>query len=134
MVQYLANHTSEKVKKKVIELLYAWTQSLPSEVKISEAYQMLKRQSIILDDPVYINKSATTPVPQRTKSIFDADEEKSKVAISDTLHLREIRFFCLSKTLQRLLKSRKPEDLEQANALIKSLVKKVWHLSHSSFE
>ena len=29
------------------------------------------------------------------------------------------------KTLQRLLKSRKPEDLEQANALIKSFVKKV---------
>ena len=27
--------------------------------------------------------------------------------------------------LQRLLKSRKPEDLEQANALIKSFVKKV---------
>jgi ADP-ribosylation factor-binding protein GGA len=103
--KYLANHTSEKVKKKVIELLYAWTQSLPSEVKITEAYQMLKRQSIITEDPVYINKSSTTPVPQKTKSIFDADEEKSK-------------------TLQRLLKSRKPEDLEQANALIKSFVKK----------
>ncbi|CAF3803132.1 unnamed protein product [Rotaria sp. Silwood1] len=71
--KYLANHTSEKVKKKVIELLYTWTQSLPNEVKINEAYQMLKQKS---------------------------------------------------KTLQRLLKSRKPEDLEQANALIKSLVKK----------
>lgn len=59
--------------------MYSWTQSLPSEVKISEAYQMLKRQSIILDDPVYVNKAATTPVPQRTKSIFDSDEEKSKV-------------------------------------------------------
>ncbi|CAM4791759.1 unnamed protein product [Rotaria magnacalcarata] len=103
--KYLANHTSEKVKKKVIELLYSWTQSLPSETKINEAYQMLKRQSIITEDPIYVNKSSTTVLPQKTKSIFDADEEKSK-------------------TLQRLLKSRKPEDLEQANALIKSLVKK----------
>ncbi|UJR10896.1 hypothetical protein I4U23_015084 [Adineta vaga] len=103
--KYLGNHTSEKVKKKVIELLYSWTQSLPSEVKVNEAYQMLKRQSIITEDPIYVNQSATTPVPQRTKSIFDTDEEKSK-------------------TLQRLLKSRRPEDLEQANALIKSFVKK----------
>ncbi|CAF3310001.1 unnamed protein product [Rotaria socialis] len=103
--KYLANHTSEKVKKKVIELLYSWTQSLPSETKINEAYQMLKRQSIITEDPTYVIKSSTTVLPKKTKSIFDADEEKSK-------------------TLQRLLKSRKPEDLEQANALIKSLVKK----------
>ena len=59
--------------------MYSWTQSIPSEVKISEAYQMLKRQSIITEDPVYLNKTATAPVPQKTKSIFDADEEKSKV-------------------------------------------------------
>ncbi|CAF3740690.1 unnamed protein product [Rotaria sp. Silwood1] len=103
--KYLANHTSEKVKKKVIELLYTWTQSLPNEVKINEAYQMLKRQSIITEDPLYINKPTITPLSQKNKSIFDTDQEKSK-------------------TLQRLLKSRKPEDLEQANALIKSLVKK----------
>ncbi len=75
----MANHTSEKVKKKVIELLYSWTQSLPSEVKIIEAYQMLKRQSIITEDPIHVTKSSTTPLPQKTKSIFDADEERSKV-------------------------------------------------------
>ncbi len=67
------------MKKKVVELLYSWTQSLPSEVKINEAYQMLKRQSIITEDPVYVDKASTTPVPQKNKSIFDADEEKSKV-------------------------------------------------------
>jgi ADP-ribosylation factor-binding protein GGA len=77
--QYLANHTSEKVKKKVVEMLFSWTQSLASEVKINEAYQMLKRQSIITEDPILTDKTSITPVPQRTKSIFDADEEKSKV-------------------------------------------------------
>ena len=40
---------------------------------------MLKRQSIITEDPTYVTKSSTTPVSQRTKSIFDNDEEKSKV-------------------------------------------------------
>ena len=76
----MANHTSDKVKKKVVELLYSWTQTVPGEVKINEAYQMLKRQSIITEDPTYINKSCSaTSLPQKTKSIFDADEEKSKV-------------------------------------------------------
>jgi hypothetical protein len=84
---------------------------------------MLKRQSIITEDPVHINKSSTTPLPQKTKSIFDADEEKSKV--KESIFKRKKKFFCFLKTLQRLLKSRRPEDLEQANALIKSLVKKV---------
>lgn len=67
------------MKKKVIEILFSWTQSLPSEAKIGEAYQMLKRQSIISEDPILSNRSSITPVPQRTKSIFDQDEEKSKV-------------------------------------------------------
>ncbi len=114
------------MKKKVIELLYSWTQSLPSEVKINEAYQMLKRQSIITEDPVYVNKASTTPLSQKTKSIFDADEEKSKVNWNIFKIWFEEKFYIL-KTLQRLLKSRKPEDLEQANALIKSFVKKVWY-------
>lgn len=35
---------SEKVKTKVIEVLYSWTVSLPDEAKICEAYQMLKSQ------------------------------------------------------------------------------------------
>jgi hypothetical protein len=84
---------------------------------------MLKRQSIITEDPVYINKSSTTPVPQKTKSIFDADEEKSKV--NENIFISKNKKILFLKTLQRLLKSRKPEDLEQANALIKSFVKKV---------
>ena len=79
------------MKKKVVELLYSWTQSLPSEVKISEAYQMLKRQQIILDDPTYVNQSATTPVSQRNKSIFDTDEEKSKVIFKKFLYSKNVR-------------------------------------------
>lgn len=35
---------SEKVKTKVIELLYSWTLALPEETKIKDAYHMLKRQ------------------------------------------------------------------------------------------
>lgn len=35
---------SERVKTKVIEMLYSWTLSLPDEAKICEAYHMLKSQ------------------------------------------------------------------------------------------
>jgi ADP-ribosylation factor-binding protein GGA len=97
LVKYLANHTSEKVKKKVIELMFSWTQSLPTEVKINEAYQMLKRQSIVTEDPNYLMKSSISPISQRTKSIFDEDEEKSRVNIhrerinsSNRFHTNEI--------------------------------------------
>ena len=55
-LQYLGNHTTEKVKKRCIELLYSWDHGLPHEAKIKEAYQMLKRQGIVKEDPVYIDK------------------------------------------------------------------------------
>lgn len=50
--QYLGNYTSEKVKKKCIEFLYSWSVSLSHEPKISEAYQMMKRQGIVKEDPI----------------------------------------------------------------------------------
>lgn len=42
--KYLGSRTSEKVKNKILELLYSWTVGLPEEAKITEAYQMLKKQ------------------------------------------------------------------------------------------
>jgi ADP-ribosylation factor-binding protein GGA len=47
---------SEKVKQRCTELLYGWSQVLPHEPKIKEAYQMLRRQGIVKQDPVYINQ------------------------------------------------------------------------------
>ncbi|KAB0393823.1 hypothetical protein E2I00_000702, partial [Balaenoptera physalus] len=91
--KYLGSRTSEKVKNKILELLYSWTVGLPEEVKIAEAYQMLKKQ----DD-------ATFPLPPpRPKNVIFEDEEKSKM-------------------LARLLKSSHPEDLRAANKLIKEMV------------
>lgn len=44
LFKYLGDTLSEKVKAKVIAMLYSWTVSLPDEAKISQAYQMLKSQ------------------------------------------------------------------------------------------
>uniref|UniRef100_A0A3Q3EID4 Golgi associated, gamma adaptin ear containing, ARF binding protein 3 n=1 Tax=Labrus bergylta TaxID=56723 RepID=A0A3Q3EID4_9LABR len=103
--KYLGDKVSEGVKIKVIEMLYSWTMSLPDEAKICEAYQMLKSQGIVSEDPE-IPLDATlipSPSPRPKNPVFD-DEKKSK-------------------RLSELLKSKKPEDLQEANRLIKNMVK-----------
>uniref|UniRef100_A0A8C6MAD0 Golgi associated, gamma adaptin ear containing, ARF binding protein 3 n=1 Tax=Nothobranchius furzeri TaxID=105023 RepID=A0A8C6MAD0_NOTFU len=102
---YLGDRVSEKVKMKVIEMLYTWTVSLPDEAKICEAYQMLKSQGIVVVDPE-VSLDATlipSPSPRPKNPVFD-DEKRSK-------------------RLAELLKSKKPEDLQEANRLIKNMVK-----------
>jgi ADP-ribosylation factor-binding protein GGA len=51
-MQFMGNSTSSKVKQKCTELLFYWTEVLDYEPKIKEAYQMLRRQGIIKQDPV----------------------------------------------------------------------------------
>ncbi|NXI11602.1 GGA1 protein, partial [Irena cyanogastra] len=101
--KYLGSRTSEKVKSKILELMYSWTLGLPHEVKIAEAYQMLKKQGIVKCDPKLPDDAPFPPPPPRPKNIIFDDEEKSK-------------------TLARLLKSSHPEDLRAANKLIKEMV------------
>ncbi|XP_059165355.1 ADP-ribosylation factor-binding protein GGA1-like isoform X2 [Physella acuta] len=102
--KYLGNRTSEKVKKKCIEILYSWYKGLTHEPKIGEAYKMLKAQGIIKEDPTYMDKSFDPfPPPKPRKADFEDDEK--------------------AKTLERLLRSKNPEDLQAANRLIKTMVK-----------
>ncbi|XP_009955343.1 PREDICTED: ADP-ribosylation factor-binding protein GGA1 isoform X4 [Leptosomus discolor] len=101
--KYLGSRTPEKVKSKILELMYSWTLGLPHEVKILEAYQMLKKQGIVKCDPKLPDDAPFPPPPPRPKNIIFDDEEKSKI-------------------LARLLKSSHPEDLRAANKLIKEMV------------
>ncbi|XP_074486596.1 ADP-ribosylation factor-binding protein GGA3a isoform X1 [Sebastes fasciatus] len=103
--KYLGDNVSEKVKTKVIEMLYSWTVSLPDDAKIYEAYEMLKSQGIISVDPeIHVDVTLLpSSSPRPANPVFD-DEKKSK-------------------RLAELLKSKKPEDLQEANRLIKNMVK-----------
>uniref|UniRef100_A0A7N6ALI2 Golgi associated, gamma adaptin ear containing, ARF binding protein 1 n=1 Tax=Anabas testudineus TaxID=64144 RepID=A0A7N6ALI2_ANATE len=104
--KYLGSRSPEPVKKKVLELIYSWTLGLPDETKISDAYQMLKKQGIIKQDPeLPPDKLLNLPPPRPKNAIFE-DEEKSKM-------------------LSRLLNSSHPEDLKAANKLIKEMVQEV---------
>eukprot|EP00105_Crassostrea_gigas_P019805 XP_011438416.1 PREDICTED: ADP-ribosylation factor-binding protein GGA1 isoform X1 [Crassostrea gigas] len=106
--KYLGNKTSEKVKKKCIELMYSWSRGLPHENKVLEAYKMLKQQGIVKEDPDYIDKDSEIkldifPLPKPRMATFE-DEEKAKL-------------------LAKLLQSKNPQDLQAANRLIKNMVK-----------
>uniref|UniRef100_A0A8C7MLH8 Golgi associated, gamma adaptin ear containing, ARF binding protein 3a n=1 Tax=Oncorhynchus kisutch TaxID=8019 RepID=A0A8C7MLH8_ONCKI len=103
--KYLGDRVSEVVKKRVVDMLFSWTLSLPDEAKISEAYQMLKKQGIVTVDPeVPLDKTLMLSPPSWPKNPVFENEEKSK-------------------RLAELLKSKKPEDLQEANRLIKNMVK-----------
>ncbi|XP_033755626.1 ADP-ribosylation factor-binding protein GGA1-like [Pecten maximus] len=102
--KYLGNRASAKVKKRCIELIYSWSKGLPHETKISEAYQMLKQQGIVKEDPTYLDKAVEVAPPPKARTASFEDEEKSKL-------------------LSKLLKSKNPNDLQAANRLIKNMVK-----------
>uniref|UniRef100_A0A1A7WE35 Golgi associated, gamma adaptin ear containing, ARF binding protein 1 n=2 Tax=Iconisemion striatum TaxID=60296 RepID=A0A1A7WE35_9TELE len=101
--KYLGTRAPEPVKKKVLEMMFSWTVKYPDETKIAEAYQMLKKQGIVIQDPVLPCDKPLPPPPPRAKSAIFEDEEKSK-------------------TLSHLLKSSHPDDLRAANKLIKEMV------------
>ncbi|XP_077055086.1 ADP-ribosylation factor-binding protein GGA3a isoform X2 [Siphateles boraxobius] len=101
--KYLGDRVSEQVKTKVIELLFSWSVALPDEAKITEAYQMLKIQGIVTEDPEVPVDKTLVPSPKPKNPVFDNEEK--------------------SKRLAELLKSKKPEDLQEANRIIKSMVK-----------
>ncbi|XP_070838491.1 ADP-ribosylation factor-binding protein GGA1-like isoform X1 [Chaetodon trifascialis] len=101
--KYLGARAPEPVKKRVLEMVYSWTVRLPDETKIADAYQMLKKQGIVKQDPVLPDDRPLPPPPPRAKSAVFEDEEKSKM-------------------LSRLLNSTHPEDLRAANKLIKEMV------------
>lgn len=101
--RYLGSRTPEHIKKKVIEMLYIWTKELKSESKVTEAYEMLKKQGIVKEDPAYVGGAVfAASLPPRQDTPLSEDQ---------------------NKLLKRLLQSKNPDDLQQANKIIKGMVK-----------
>ncbi|CAD0201225.1 unnamed protein product [Chrysodeixis includens] len=102
--KYCADRTSLEVKTRVVQLLHAWSIEYPKENKFKVAYDMLKNQGVVKETPPPLPPEDAMPPRSRAKSVIFEDEEKSKL-------------------LQKLLQSKKPEDLQHANRLIKTMVK-----------
>uniref|UniRef100_A0A672M5D6 Golgi associated, gamma adaptin ear containing, ARF binding protein 3 n=1 Tax=Sinocyclocheilus grahami TaxID=75366 RepID=A0A672M5D6_SINGR len=103
--KYMGDSVSDKVKNKIIEMLYSWTVVFPNEAKIADAYQTLKRQGLVMSDPeLTVDKTLIPSPPTRPKNpVFDNED--------------------MGKLLAELLRSKNPEDLQEANRLIKNMVK-----------
>lgn len=103
--KYMGDSAPEKVKTKIVEMLYSWTVAFPNESKIAEAYQTLRRQGLVLHDPeLPLDRTLIPSPPTRPKHpVFDNED--------------------MGKLLAELLRSKNPEDLQEANRLIKSMVK-----------
>ncbi|XP_014277342.1 ADP-ribosylation factor-binding protein GGA1 [Halyomorpha halys] len=98
--KFMGAHTPELVRRRVLELMYTWTVQYPREVKIKEAYDMLKKQGVVKEEPSLLIQEK----PYKEQPSILQDEEKSQL-------------------LQKLLQSKNPDDLQAANRLIKSMVK-----------
>ncbi|XP_021941879.1 ADP-ribosylation factor-binding protein GGA1 isoform X4 [Zootermopsis nevadensis] len=110
--KYLGGQTALAVRQRVLLLMHAWTIEYPRETKIKEAYDMLKKQGVVKEDPPYVSSGANSkekdvsiisPPTRPRSSIFEDDER--------------------SRLLQKLLQSKNPDDLQAANRLIKTMVK-----------
>uniref|UniRef100_UPI0037E8FA06 ADP-ribosylation factor-binding protein GGA3 n=1 Tax=Semicossyphus pulcher TaxID=241346 RepID=UPI0037E8FA06 len=103
--KYMGETAPEKVKLKIVEMLYTWTVAFPNEIKISEAYQTLRRQGLVTTDPeLPLDRTLVPSPPTRPKHpVFDNED--------------------MGKLLAELLRSKNPEDLQEANRLIKNMVK-----------
>ena len=56
LLKYLAHRASSKVKTSIIEMIFQWSIEFKQEPKIFEAYQMMKTQGIVTEDPVHALK------------------------------------------------------------------------------
>ncbi|XP_077474355.1 ADP-ribosylation factor-binding protein GGA3 [Stigmatopora argus] len=103
--KYMGDSAPEKVKTKIVEMLYSWTVAFPNESKINEAYQTLRRQGLVTRDPeLPLDRTLIPSPPTRAKHpVFDNED--------------------MGKLLAELLRSKNPEDLQEANRLIKNMVK-----------
>uniref|UniRef100_A0A8C2WIE9 Golgi associated, gamma adaptin ear containing, ARF binding protein 3 n=1 Tax=Cyclopterus lumpus TaxID=8103 RepID=A0A8C2WIE9_CYCLU len=103
--KYMGESAPEKVKMKIVEMLYSWTVAFPNETKIGEAYQTLRRQGLVTHDPeLPLDRTLIPSPPTRPKHpVFDNED--------------------MGKLLAELLRSKNPEDLQEANRLIKNMVK-----------
>nr|XP_046919815.1 ADP-ribosylation factor-binding protein GGA2-like isoform X1 [Dermatophagoides farinae] len=105
--KYLAHQTSAKVGQRIIELIFQWSMDFKELPKIFEAYQMLKVQKIVHEDPVHVLKNYRPPTPPKPRPKHEIFDDEQTV-----------------KTLRSLIESGRAENLEAANQMIKNLALK----------
>jgi len=119
--------TPELIKNKIVELLGLWSSQFPKEIKIQDALAMLKKQGVVKVCYVitYIHKLFNNFLCLLQDILFENILPKASASKIESNSKVSILNGEKSLLLQKLLKSKKSEDLKAANELIKSMVQDV---------
>lgn len=102
------------VKRRILELLQNWSVDFPNEVKLAEAVASLKQKG--MEFPLSVRDGAPP-----TSAPSDFLESTSAAAASSARKLPPLENPTANERLSKLLQSRDPRDLIQANELIKAM-------------
>lgn len=106
--KHMGDVTPKELQTKILDILFTWTSKYPKEVKIKEAYDMLKTQGII-HEPI--------------KNVLPNNPTSMTRNVSATLETRPKTMDVREMTLRKLLNSKNPKDIQQANLLIQNIVR-----------
>lgn len=98
--KYLGDETPKVIRDKILDLLLTWTVQYRNELKIKEAYDMLRNQGVAHE-------------PAKNIKVDQKNGSNTKPAAEDEG----------SKRLKKLLQSKNPNDLQAANLIIQNMVK-----------
>lgn len=98
--KYLGDETPKVIRDKILDLLLTWTVQYRNELKIKEAYDMLRNQGVAHE-------------PAKNIKVDQKNSSSTKPAAEDEGSMR----------LKKLLQSKNPNDLQAANLIIQNMVK-----------
>lgn len=102
--KHLGDKTPKEIQDRILDILFTWTSKYQSEPKIKEAYDMLKKQGV---------------VHQPTKNVLPNNNSAQNARSLDKKTNMDVRELALKK----LIYSKNPKDVEQANLLIQNIVR-----------
>ncbi|KAH0631717.1 hypothetical protein JD844_019467 [Phrynosoma platyrhinos] len=103
--KYLGEWSTERVKSRIIEILFSWTVWFPQEVKIRDAYQMLKKQARLLKSK---NPEDLQAANRLIKGLIKEEQEKSAKVSRRVRAIKEAH--SSAKALEEMLSSYKAKE------------------------
>lgn len=103
--KYLGDETPIVIRDKILDLLLVWTIQYPNELKIKEAYDMLRNQGVAHEPTKNIK------IDQKNSSTFSIANKPATAEDQTSIRLK------------KLLQSKNPNDLQAANLIIQNMFK-----------
>uniref|UniRef100_A0A671XDX4 Golgi associated, gamma adaptin ear containing, ARF binding protein 3 n=1 Tax=Sparus aurata TaxID=8175 RepID=A0A671XDX4_SPAAU len=132
--KYMGDSAPEKVKLKIVEMMYSWTVAFPNEVKIGEAYQTLKRQGLVMRDPeLPLDRTLIPSPPTRPKHPVFCPCDNIPHMWRDDFNAWHTIVSCFRQDEARVHKvTKRINTLEEVNINVKLLTEMLSHYNKES--